>query len=346
MRLKGGLKSDGTVVAWTNATAQIDKIPVVDKLPKNLKNIVQIAASGAHGIALRGDGAVITWGVLEPLFGDFTLPADLTKDYGAVAIAASPGYGAAVLADGSVKLWGVVNPDLYKKYADIVNVVAGEDSIALLKKDGSFEFVWVSGPQCLACMTASTLSNIADISVDVLAVLHVDKTLFGYYDNLSKITGQKEAVSLTDAGGYIYLKNSSNQLRAFGDFIWGSVPSPSLANLENNKLFDAYGLSWIALGWDDRVTTDKSYSSLDSSVANINNTKLVAANDSFYLAVNKSDEIQIVVRGDDIQKEQLAAMAAHTLVKNKPKLKNITAVSLGAAHGLGASHLIACRCSR
>lgn len=329
------LKSDGSVVSWLRRGSSVTE-NAVKYLPKDLKNVVQIAAASAQGVALKSDGTVVTWGILAPLFwAPLTLPKDLTLDFGAIAVAASEHYSAALLADGSLKIWGA-QPSLSinNKYPNAVNILAKPKFIVLVNKDGSFEFVPLTSSMCYACQTASSLSNIADISVNLNAVLYRDKSLAAFDAGYSTIVEQTGAVSLTDSDGYVYVRNNQKQIRAFGSINWGQFVPPVLAQLDNNRLFDAYNYSWIGLGEDGAVSTNAQFAVAEGSTANLNNIKLVGAGDAFYVVVNQADEIQLLARDDADYHHRLEENLKSPLFTDKPRLNSITAICLGDKHGL------------
>jgi len=82
-----------------------------------LSHIVQIAVSGAHGMALRGDGTVWTWG--SNAYGQLgngtseraegignPVPVQVPGLSGVVAISAGGADDAAILSDGTARVWG------------------------------------------------------------------------------------------------------------------------------------------------------------------------------------------------------------------------------------------------
>ena len=87
-----GLKSDRTVVEWGLYAPAI---------PAGVTNIIQIAAGGAHYLALKADGTVIAWG--DNSSGQTNVPPGLSN---VVAITAGSDVSLALKADGSVVAWG------------------------------------------------------------------------------------------------------------------------------------------------------------------------------------------------------------------------------------------------
>src|SRR6185436_4276585 len=91
------LRSDGSVIAWgSNLYGE-------SEVPPSATNVVAIADSGNHCLALRADGTVLTWGY-DDQFHLLRVPASATN---VVAIAAKELFSVAVRADGSVLVWGL-----------------------------------------------------------------------------------------------------------------------------------------------------------------------------------------------------------------------------------------------
>ena len=70
-------------------------------VPNDLTNVVAIAAGGYHSLALQVDGTVVGWG--EPIYGQITMPAGLKN---VVAIAAGFENSLALETDGSLVILG------------------------------------------------------------------------------------------------------------------------------------------------------------------------------------------------------------------------------------------------
>lgn len=118
------LKRDGSVWAWGNGTSGElgDGEHGKRSAPTQViglgagSGVVAIAAGGSHGLALKKDGSVLSWGNNSSgQLGDGTRPADhsspvgvkgLGPGSGVVAIAAGNSFSIALKADGSVVAWG------------------------------------------------------------------------------------------------------------------------------------------------------------------------------------------------------------------------------------------------
>lgn len=139
------LNNDGSVDVWNKVRllGQSDSdIQITEgTTPKQVTDVVAIAAGQYHSMALRADGTVVSWGrSSDNNIQDF--PSNLTRDVGVIAIAAGYWHSLALKADGSVVGWG---DDKYSKGAHIVpedlnNVIAiaaGEYHSVALTADGT-----------------------------------------------------------------------------------------------------------------------------------------------------------------------------------------------------------------
>ena len=118
------LKSDGSVLSWgNNASGELGdgNAPTDSPTPVQVKGlgpgsgVVAISAGGAFGLALKSDGAVLSWGNnASGELGDGTTTNSATRvqvkglgpGSGVVAIAAGEAFALAVMSDGTVRSWG------------------------------------------------------------------------------------------------------------------------------------------------------------------------------------------------------------------------------------------------
>ncbi len=115
-----------------------------------LDDVVQVATSDTqwtvtpvpgHGLALRTDGSVVSWGI--NLAGECDIPPEAQKDIVQVAVARH--QSAALRADGHVVAWGAPKQSPYRKWnvddshgpANFVQISAFNQLLVALRNDGS-----------------------------------------------------------------------------------------------------------------------------------------------------------------------------------------------------------------
>src|SRR2546429_460501 len=86
----------GTVVAWgCGSFSDAGQCSV----PSSLGDVVAIAASGGHSLALKSDGTVVAWGCVGLDWDQCNVPSDLSS---VVAIAAGDISSLALKSDGTI----------------------------------------------------------------------------------------------------------------------------------------------------------------------------------------------------------------------------------------------------
>jgi len=89
----------GPILAW-GATNIGPNTPAQLLLPLGLTNAIAVAAGDNHGLGLRPDGLVATWGTGTPALTN--VPAGLSN---VIAVSARRNNSGALLADGAVVVW-------------------------------------------------------------------------------------------------------------------------------------------------------------------------------------------------------------------------------------------------
>ena len=120
----------GTVVAWGfNDYSQLD-------VPRGLSNVIAIASGDDHGMALKDDGTVATWG--KPWTGvSVAVPEGLSN---VVAIAAGRFHCLALKNDGTVVAWGGNawgESDVPFGLTNVIAIAGGYAHSLALKADGT-----------------------------------------------------------------------------------------------------------------------------------------------------------------------------------------------------------------
>lgn len=121
---------DGPVIAWGRSDfGQTD-------IPKNLGDVVDIAAGGHNSVAILADGTIRLWGELA--WGLDEPPSDLGN---VRKVAISPRHALALTHDGTIATWGSNAYDLQQipselYGAKVVDVAVGDFHSLALREDG------------------------------------------------------------------------------------------------------------------------------------------------------------------------------------------------------------------
>jgi hypothetical protein len=142
------LRADGTLKGWGS--------PSLITPPAGATNLTLIAASGGRNLAMRGDGAFFTWGVVSIPPALQTAPAAASN---VIAIAATTTQSAALRKDGIIVVWG--GSGAPTSNSNFVSVVAGQSHFLAMRNDGSVA-LWGSG-------TDGQLAKPADVT-NILSV--------------------------------------------------------------------------------------------------------------------------------------------------------------------------------
>ncbi|MCP5520301.1 MAG: immunoglobulin domain-containing protein [Verrucomicrobiales bacterium] len=203
------------VAAWGyNWYGQTDLSPGVT-------GVVQVAAGGAHSVALRADGTVLAWGGWNEV-GQADVPDGLSD---VVAVAAGGYHGLALRADGKVVAWGHLDVgqevQMPEALGEVVAIAAGGYHDLALRSDGTL-VAWGSDsvgqaeiPEGLGPVIAVSAGNLHNLA------LRADGTVVAWGRNISGQAdvpqGLEEVVSIRS--GF----NHSLALRADGTVVaWGS----------------------------------------------------------------------------------------------------------------------------
>jgi alpha-tubulin suppressor-like RCC1 family protein len=132
-----GLKSDGSVVSipWGDTGGGQNSVPA------NLNNVVQLAAGGLHGVALRADGTVVAWG-----YNSRGQVSKVNGLGGVMAVAAAAEDTLVLKSDGTVAAWGLLSDSIPVpgSLSGVVDVVGGMEHYLALKAD-STAVAWGNG---------------------------------------------------------------------------------------------------------------------------------------------------------------------------------------------------------
>src|SRR5262249_5521928 len=125
------LQSNGTLVAWGE-----------NRVPKELGNVVAIAAREFNALALKKDGTVVAWRSFP--WQLMQVPTDLTNVVG-VAVGGGGNYvhNMALQRNGTVVAWGSESAHIPAPpgLSNVVAIAAGYNHSLALKRDGTV-FGW------------------------------------------------------------------------------------------------------------------------------------------------------------------------------------------------------------
>jgi alpha-tubulin suppressor-like RCC1 family protein len=224
-----GVKPDGTVQSWANPN-----YGYLTNVPVGATNVVAVAA-GMNNMALRSDGAIVTWGGFPtPLpnglsnvlavaekyafalallsnntvlawgdnaYGQRNVPPGLSN---VVAIATGAYHGLAARVDGSVVAWGgnqVGQTNIPAGLSDVIAVAGGSYHSLALKADGTVR-VW--GGNLGVTNVPANLSNVVAIAGgnSQSLALKADGSLvaWGSYQTPSLPAGLSNVFAITSGG--------------------------------------------------------------------------------------------------------------------------------------------------
>ncbi len=220
-------------LSWKQMTGSVSSFGAdwynfgVLNVPSSAKGYVTSVVSGAnHGVALKGDGSIVTWGIKESNLQNPPVTYDPTNPF--VQVAASWGGSAVLRKDGSVTIWGsfwgtfgTTNVNKTFNTNDVVSI-SMQSNLLMLRRDGTVVSVDLD-PSYKATMTA-VVTNAVDVSAgrELHSVLKADGTLatWGYSKVDTKILTSGSSfgfiVDVACGTNNIMLKNSRGQVQVLG----------------------------------------------------------------------------------------------------------------------------------
>jgi alpha-tubulin suppressor-like RCC1 family protein len=126
------LRADGKIVGWKFGSTSLIQVP-------SFTNIIAVAAGFSHGLALRFDGQVLSWGNSPAS----AVPAGLGE---VSKIACGVNHSLALRSDGTVVAWGNIGSatNVPSGLKDVVAIAGGVSHSLALKSDGTV-VAWGTG---------------------------------------------------------------------------------------------------------------------------------------------------------------------------------------------------------
>ena len=272
------LKNDGTVWAWGyNGSGQVGNGTTTDQLsPVQILSLGNdnVAVSGGltHGMALKSNGTVFTWGNnANGQLGDGTTVDSLTPKQvptlsSVIAISAGANISMALKSDGSVWTWGynffgqlgdgtgTTRLSPVHVLDDMAAISAGETSCMALKNDGT---VWVWGYNTSGRLGINVISTYTPMQIP------------NFDNNIAIAAGWLHSMALK-SDGTVWTWGSNNDGK-LGDGTTIDRPSPvQIPNFGNVNSISLGYVHSIALKNDGTVWTwgENRYGQIGDGTAN------------------------------------------------------------------------------
>jgi len=301
------------VVSWGEAVVSL---PGSMLPPTGLGNVVDLAAGDYHGLALKADGTVVTWGHYNISSAPFLPPAGLSN---VIAVAGGRDHSLALKHDGRVVVWGDNSSSQTNVPASLSNVVAisaGDVHCLALRSNGTLA-VWGQMPSI-----PNGLGNVVAIaSGDIYCLaLRNNGTVAAWGNNpfgqANVPAGLSNVVAI--AAGYQY----SLALKSNGTVVgWGSgagtnVPA-GLSNVVQIAAGDKHGLALQRDGMVIAWGTTESFGGINPPSGLTDVVKLSCGDEfSMALAANTPPEAMSRTLTGPINRDSVLFLANLTRERN------------------------------
>ncbi|HYG36658.1 MAG TPA: immunoglobulin domain-containing protein [Clostridia bacterium] len=218
----GAVFSSNAVLSQVSVAAWAGK----NDIPSSLTNVLAIAVSDDHNLALRADGRVVGWGYNA--FGQADPPADLTN---AIAISVGDFHSVALKRDGTVVAWGrndfgqtEVPPGL----SNVVAIAAGGNHSFALRSDG----VIIDWGNSHYSSIPAGLSDVVSISAGGAhcMALEADGSVVVWGSNFAGLrdvpTDLTNVVSIAAGSSHCLALRADGTVKAWGDNYGGATNVP------------------------------------------------------------------------------------------------------------------------
>ncbi len=244
------------VVAWgadfsglTNLPPEMMHTNLVN-VPRDLSNVVAIAAGSYHNLGLQANGNVVCWGSIP-----YMVPADVSN---VVSVAAGNTHSLALKTDGTVAAWGYNSngqTDAPAGLSNVIAITAGWTHSLALRADGSV-VAWGDNRFSQTNVPAG-LSNVVALAggqTHSLA-LRADGTITAWGNNFSGQTNVPadltNVVAVASGNYYSLALRADGTVETWGDSSSGQIVVP--AGLSNVVAIEAGSIHSLALRADGTV---------------------------------------------------------------------------------------------
>lgn len=240
-----GVTADGSAWSWGGATygalgnGSLTGYQLLPGRISGLSGVTAVAAGGAHGLALKTDGSVWSWGSnVAGQLGNGTsscgtcgnpVPASIPGLSGVAAISAAGEYSMALKSDGSVWSWGAFNtglpltpvttPTQVPGLTNVIAISAGVTHALALKGDGT---LWAWGYNTFGQLGDGTTNDHLTTPVQVSGITNVAAFAAASGANLSDA---QSIVLKNDGTVWTWGSNSRGQLGLDSSIVLELVPT-------------------------------------------------------------------------------------------------------------------------
>jgi|GEM_PF-865209 len=248
---------------------------------------VAVAYGVAHGVAIKTDGSLVSWGDSDD-FGELS-QTPTTGTY--VAVSAGGAFSVALASDGSLVAWGADNNGNVSQTpttGSYVAVAAGSSHVVALRSDGSLvSWGWDFQGQVSNTPTTGTYTAVAAGTYHSLA-LRDDGQIVSWGTNLNGQVGQ------TPSGPHLAIASGDNHsiaIRADGSLVtWGWDLYGQVSETPSTGTYVAIdGGKWHSTALAD-----------DGSLVNWGSGADVPPSDGTYIAVAAGGNQSVAIRSDAV----------------------------------------------
>jgi alpha-tubulin suppressor-like RCC1 family protein len=216
------LRVDGTIAAWGTVFGTPSEPDKPAYVPIGLSNVIGIAASEYHILALKSDHTVVAWG--SSYNGVTNVPPEVTN---VIAISAGNSHALALRRDGTVVRWGFYgNPTIVlPAFTNVVAISGVYGNSMALREDGTVAVVYGSVPPGL-----TNIVRIAGGSDYAMAVRSDGSVVMWDPDTTALRTAPPEVTNVVAVAGGVYhwlALRDNGTVVSWGDNTYGQTNVPA-----------------------------------------------------------------------------------------------------------------------